>query len=83
MKQFGPYEIGETIHEDAPVGVIIGINWEPNRLYTVIGEFEENVTSVPAGTNWQYIDSTGKVLSGVKSGSSNEARVKMWCMIDE
>lgn len=83
MKKFGPYKIGDTIPDDAPVGVSIGLDWFPNHLYVAVGEFEENITSVPSGTPRQYIDYKGKVVSNVSSGPATKAKVKMWCMIDE
>ena len=79
MKQFDPYVVGSTIPEDA----LVGVNTPLGQLYVVVGEFMENCSTVPAETDRQDIDATGKVLTEVYKGPPTSSRVMVWRMIHD
>ena len=79
MKQFGPYAVDSTIPEDA----LVGVNVLLAQLYTVVGKFEENISTVQGDTVRQDIDATGKVLTDVYGGPPISSRVMIWSMIHD
>jgi hypothetical protein len=79
IKQFGPYTVGDTIPEDA----LVGVNILVNQLYVVVGEFMENCSTVAGDTDRQDIDATGKVLTEVYEGPPIRSSVMIWSMIHD
>lgn len=79
MKQFGPYTVGDTLPEDA----LVGVNMLVSQLYAVVGEFMENSSTVPGDTDRQDIDATGKVLTEVYGGPPIKSGVMIWSMIHD
>jgi hypothetical protein len=77
MKLFGPYDLGQTIPDNA----LVGFDQIRLELYAVVGEFDENISVVPAFTDRQQINGFGVIQDDVYVGPDTPSRVTNWGMV--